>query len=68
LVNSSKEKPIKAEDLAAKTGINRNILEPLLHYMTTQFMAHESSQGQYTATKVSHVLLKPLFLDGIIHL
>jgi len=63
-----KDGPISVEALAAKTGIKPAVLDSLLEYLTTQYMVEEVTPGQFKATKLSHVLLAPLFVDGVVHL
>ena len=64
----SKDGLTSAAVLAEKTGLNPNALDSLLEYMTTQHMIQETSPGQYSATKLSQMLLAPLFVDGVLHL
>lgn len=64
----SKDGPTSAAVLAEKTRLNPNVLDSLLAYMTTQHMIQETSPRQYSATKLSQMLLAPLFIDGVLHL
>lgn len=61
-------KPTSTALLAERTGVKLGILEPLLEYMSTQGMAEQISPQEYAATKLSHMLLNPLFVDGVTHL
>lgn len=65
---SSPEGPMSSIILAEKTAINPTVLSSLLEYLATQYMVEEVSPGFYAATKLSHVLQAPLFVDGTIHL
>ncbi|KAL1987270.1 hypothetical protein VTN96DRAFT_4298 [Rasamsonia emersonii] len=60
-------KPTSTALLAERTGVKLGILEPLLEYMSTQGMAEQISPQEYAATKLSHMLLNPLFVDGVTH-
>ncbi|KAF4637649.1 hypothetical protein G7Y89_g412 [Cudoniella acicularis] len=63
----NKDGPTSAAVLAEKTGINPTVLDSLLEYMTTQHMIEESSPQNYVPTKLSNILLAPLFVDGVVH-
>jgi hypothetical protein len=60
--------PTSSTVLGEKTGMKPKVLESLLDYMTTQFMVEEVAPGQFKATKLSEMLLAPIFTDGITHL
>jgi hypothetical protein len=59
---------MSARVLAEKTGVNPTVLDSLLEYLTTQYMVDEVSPRQYAPTKLSNLLLVPLFVDGVLHL
>jgi hypothetical protein len=59
---------MRAAILSERTGINPTVLESLLDYMTTQSMIEEVSPNHYKATRLSEMLLAPIFIDGGTHL
>jgi hypothetical protein len=64
----NKDAPTSAAVLAQKTGIHPTLLDSLLEYLTTQNMVGEVSPQQYTPTKLSNLLVAPLFVDAVVHL
>ncbi|KFY63366.1 hypothetical protein V496_03995 [Pseudogymnoascus sp. VKM F-4515 (FW-2607)] len=64
---ANKDEPTSVAVLAEKTKINPVILDILLDYLSTQFMVEEVSPQHYKATKLSNILVAPLFIDGVLH-
>ncbi|KAL1962581.1 hypothetical protein VTN77DRAFT_9374 [Rasamsonia byssochlamydoides] len=60
-------KPTSTAVLAEKAGVKPAMMESLLEYMSTQDMAEQISPQEYAATKLSHMLLDQLFVDGVTH-
>jgi hypothetical protein len=58
--------PIRAEVLAQRCGIHPTILDSILEYMASQDMISELALSQYAATKLTHLLLTPVCLDGFV--
>lgn len=65
---ANKDEPTSVTVLSEKTKINPVVLDILLDYLSTQFMVEEVSPQHYKATKLSNILLAPLFIDGVLHL
>ncbi|OBT79128.1 hypothetical protein VF21_01729 [Pseudogymnoascus sp. 05NY08] len=59
--------PTSVTVLSEKTKINPVVLDILLDYLSTQFMVEEVSPQHYKATKLSNILVAPLFIDGVLH-
>lgn len=64
----NKDGPTSAVTLAEESGIQPGILDSLLQYMSTQHMIEETSPQHFSPTKMSNILMSPLFVDGVIHL
>ncbi|OBT49726.1 hypothetical protein VE04_09838 [Pseudogymnoascus sp. 24MN13] len=63
----NKDEPTSVAVLAEKTNINPVVLDILLDYLSTQFMVEEVTPQHYKATKLSNILVAPLFIDGVLH-
>ncbi|KAH6676315.1 putative sterigmatocystin 8-O-methyltransferase precursor [Halenospora varia] len=59
--------PTSAVTLAEESGIQPGILDSLLQYMSTHHMIEETSPQHFSPTKMSNILMSPLFVDGVIH-
>ena len=59
--------PVSFNDLLATTGLAPGVLESVMDYLCSQGMADEKD-GVYTATKLSHMMMVPLFQDAVTHL
>jgi hypothetical protein len=64
----STEHAISTVDISAETGVNILVLEIILDYLCAQYMAEEVSPGHFRPTKLTHILIDQLFVDGVIHL
>lgn len=58
---------VSSATLVTASGLQPSVLEPIMDYACVQGMAAEVSQGQYVATKLTHMLLVPVFVDGVTH-
>ncbi|KAK7408045.1 hypothetical protein QQX98_009818 [Neonectria punicea] len=59
--------PVTLSTLTKESGLERRILESILDYLGTQNMVQETEPGQFTATKLTHLMMVPLFQDAITH-
>lgn len=62
------EEGASAAAIADQTKLKPAALSAILEYLSSQNMAKETRPGNYTATKLSELLLAPLFVDGTTHL
>lgn len=53
--------------LAAVSGLGAGVLEAVLDYVCAQGMATEVTPGRYVATKLTNMLLAPVFVDAVTH-
>lgn len=54
--------------LATTSKVDESVVEAILDYVCAQGMAaHAAEQGYYTATKSTHMLLVPVFVDAVTH-
>lgn len=53
--------------LITASGLQPSVLESIMNYACVQNMMAEVSRGQYVATKLTHTLLAPVFVDGVTH-
>lgn len=58
---------VSSATLATASGLEPVVLESIMEYACVQGMAAELSRGQYVATKLTHTLLVPVFVDGVTH-
>ena len=66
-VKENEALPMPIAAIQNRTTLDPSVLESLLDYMSTQFMVEATGSGQYKATKMTHMLLTPLFQDGVFH-
>jgi hypothetical protein len=64
----STEHALGTAEIATTTGVNILVLEIILDYLCAQYMAEEVSPGHFSPTKLTHVLINQLFIDGVTHL
>lgn len=50
------------------SGLPPSVLESVLDYLSTQQMVEEIEKGKYTGTKLTQLMLVPLFQDAVTHL
>ena len=60
--------PVSLDALQKASGIEEGLLLPLLEYLGAHEFVKEARPGQYQATKLTQLLLAPLFLDAVTHL
>ncbi|KAG8159678.1 hypothetical protein KVR01_010315 [Diaporthe batatas] len=53
--------------LVAASGLQPGVLESIMEYACAQGMAAEAPKGRYVATRLTHTLLVPAFVDGATH-
>lgn len=58
---------VSSATLITASGLQPSVLDSIMDYACVQGMAVEVSQGQYVATKLTHMLLVPVFVDGVTH-
>lgn len=58
---------VSSATLITASGLQPSVLDSIMDYACVQCMAAEVSQGQYVATKLTHTLLVPVFVDGVTH-
>ncbi|KAF7561618.1 hypothetical protein G7046_g2514 [Stylonectria norvegica] len=59
--------PVELQRLSLVTGLGTRVLETIMDYLCTQNMAQEAEPGRYSATKLTHLLIVPLFQDAVTH-
>lgn len=62
------KEPVSLAALQDASGLELGVLESNMDYLCAQEMAQEVDSGKYAATKLSHMLMVPLFQDAVIHL
>ncbi|KAK2594288.1 hypothetical protein QQS21_007994 [Conoideocrella luteorostrata] len=63
----SAKKPVPFATLQNATKLDESILESILDYLGTQAMVNELTPGIFTATKLSNMMVVPLFQDAVTH-
>ncbi|KAG6368470.1 hypothetical protein INS49_002677 [Diaporthe citri] len=58
---------VSSATLITASALQPSVLDSIMDYACVQGMAAEVSQGQYLATKLTHTLLVPVFVDGVTH-
>lgn len=58
---------VSSATLATASRLEPVVLESIMDYACVQGMAAEVSRGQYVATKLTHTLLVPVFVNGVTH-
>lgn len=58
---------VSSSTLITASGLQPSVLDSIMDYACVQGMAAEVSQGQYVATRLTHTLLVPVFVDGVTH-
>lgn len=54
--------------LTTTSNLDEGVVEAILDYVCAQGMAaHAAKQGYYTATKSTHMLLVPVFVNAVTH-
>lgn len=53
--------------LITASGLQPSVFESIIDYACVQGMVAEASKGRYIATKLTHTLLVPVFVDGVTH-
>ncbi|KAK2598508.1 hypothetical protein N8I77_011917 [Diaporthe amygdali] len=53
--------------LITASGLQPSVLDSIMNYACVLNMMAEQSRGQYVATKLTHTLLAPVFVDGVTH-
>ncbi|GJN82284.1 hypothetical protein PLIIFM63780_005823 [Purpureocillium lilacinum] len=66
LAASGKE-PVGLGALQGATGLEIGVLESILDYLGTQDMVREVEVRKYAATKLTNLMLVPLFQDAVTH-
>lgn len=62
------QEPVSLAALQKASGVEDGLLEPLLAYLGAHGFVREVHPGEYEATKLTQLLLAPLFLDAVTHL
>lgn len=53
--------------LSTASKLDAGVVEDILDYVCVQGMVAEVARGQYMATKLTHTLLVPVFIDAVTH-
>ncbi|KAK7949410.1 uncharacterized protein PG986_010296 [Apiospora aurea] len=59
--------PSDLAELSGASGLEPRILESIMDYLCTQGIVVEAEKQRYMPTKLSHLLLVPLFNDAVTH-
>jgi hypothetical protein len=58
---------VNSATLITSSGLQPSVFESIIDYACVQGMVAEASKGQYVATRLTHTLLVPVFVDGVTH-
>lgn len=58
---------VRSATLITASRLQPSVFETIIDYACVQGMVAEASRGQYVATKLTHMLLVPVFIDGVTH-
>ena len=62
------QEPVMLDVFRKASDVDDGLLVPLLEYLGTQGLVKEVRSGEYQATKLTQLLLAPLFQDAVTHL